>query len=102
MTSKQLHSQVGDLGSYAVLYDLVKNVGFSSNAVVDGTLLWEEMKKRLHKAAYNVIYKNCFEHLCQDYDNNPALDLKDLPQDKVDSNGNTIRMIVQDIVCRSI
>ena len=69
---------------------------------MDGTLRWGEMEKRLYMVTYDVIYKNFFEHLCLDYGNNPATALNDLPQDKVDSNGNTIRMIVQDIVCRSI
>ena len=58
MTAKQVHSEVEDPGSYAVLCDLVKNAGLSSTVVVDDTLLWREMKKRLHKAAYNIIYKN--------------------------------------------
>jgi hypothetical protein len=69
---------------------------------MDGTLLWGEMEKRLHMATYDVIYKNFFEHVCLDYGNSPAIALNDLPQDKVDSNGNTIHMTVQDIVCRSI
>ena len=52
------------------------------------------MKKRLHKAAYNVLYKDCFEHLCPDYGENPAIALEDLSQDKVDSNHNTVCMTV--------
>ena len=51
MTTNQIRSQVVVLGAYDMLCNLVWNEGFSSNAVVDNTLLWGEMKKRLHTAA---------------------------------------------------
>jgi hypothetical protein len=86
-TAEQIRSQVVDLGSYDVPCNLVRNSGFSSNAVVDDTLLWGEMKKRLHKAAYDGIYKDCLKRLCPYYGNNLATTLKDLLQDTIDTNG---------------
>jgi hypothetical protein len=83
MTSKETHFKVVDRGSFDVPCDLVRNPGFSTNAAVDDTLLWGEMKKRLHKAVCNMVYKDCFEHLCPNYGDNPAIALKDLSQDKV-------------------
>jgi hypothetical protein len=52
------------------------------------------MKIRLHKAAYGVIYKVCFKHLCLDYENNLVIVLKDLSQDKNDTSRNNICMTV--------
>ena len=52
------------------------------------------MKKWLHETAYDVIYKDSFEHLCLDYGKNPVIALKDLSQDKLNSNGNNVCMTV--------
>ena len=94
MTPEEIRFEAVDLGSFNVPCDLVCNPGFLTNAVVDDTLLWDEMKKRLHKTTYNMVYKDCFEYLCPDYGDNSAISLKGLSQDKIDSNGNTICMTV--------
>ena len=81
--------------SFDVPCDLVRNPGFSTNAVVDNTLSRGKTKKRPLKASYGVVYKNFFKHLCPDYNNNLTLALKDLSQDKVDSTVNIVCMNVQ-------
>ena len=48
----------------------------------------------MHKAEYKAIHKDCFEHLCPDYGDNPAITLKDLSQDKLDANKNIVGMTV--------
>ena len=74
---EEIRSKVVDLGCFDVPYDLVWNSGFSTNAVMDNRLLWGEMKKGLHKATYDVVYKDCFGHLFPDYGDNSVIALKD-------------------------
>ena len=52
------------------------------------------MKRWIHKATYNVIYKDCVEHGCPNYNDDLAIALKDLTQDKQNSNRNSICMNV--------
>ena len=94
VTVEQLCTDVLEEGPYLNLIDLSAARDFSTEATINGELLYKTIQNKIFRMTFNPIAKTLFEQICTNFWTKPQAHIERVNMITLDPDGNKIIMSV--------